>query len=186
MRKTFGLMWLVLALAVGTARSQEVTGNLEGRVLNAQGEALPGVNITIRGPSLQGMRGATSDAQGYFRILALPVGSYTVKISHTAHQGVTYENVSVRLGKTTTLGEVRLRARTVEMPEIVVSGERPLIDPTSTTAGTNLESSTYETLPVDRNFRSIVSLVPQANTSYLGDEVNLPAQSAGHHKEWIE
>ena len=166
-------MLLALTLTVGNTWSQEVTGGLEGRVLNPQGEALAAVNITIRGASLQGVRSATSDEQGYFRVPALPVGSYTVKISHPAHQGVTYEDVSIRLGNTTTLGEVRLQLPTVEMPEIVVSGKRALIDPTSTTLGANLEARTYEALPVDRNFRSIITLIPQANASFLGDEVNI-------------
>ena len=173
MRRIIGLMLLALTLTVGNTWSQEVTGGLEGRVLNPQGEALAAVNITIRGASLQGVRSATSDEQGYFRVPALPVGSYTVKISHPAHQGVTYEDVSIRLGNTTTLGEVRLQLPTVEMPEIVVSGKRALIDPTSTTLGANLEARTYEALPVDRNFRSIITLIPQANASFLGDEVNI-------------
>jgi hypothetical protein len=118
-------------------------------------------------PRHQGKRGTASENQGYFRVLALPAGSYTVKFSHIAHQTVTHENVVIRLGKTTTLGEIRLSSRTLQLSELVISAERPVVDPTSTTVGAKLSSKTYETLPTQRNFRSIVTLVPQANTSVV-------------------
>ena len=187
MRKIIRLTLLALALTVGTAWTQDVTGNLEGRVLNLKGEALPGVNVTVNGSSLQGVRGAASDERGAFRILALPVGSYTVKVSHTAYQGVTYENVSVRLGKTTTLGEVQLQARTVGLPEVVVNGEKPLLDPTSTTLGVNLRAEVLAALPLQRDYASAAVLAPQANAgSHPDDGVNVGGASGWDNTFYID
>ena len=50
---------------------------------------------------------------------------------------------------------------------------RPLIDPVSTSAGGNLTSGTYRALPSDRDYQSIVTLVPGANASSFGDRANL-------------
>ena len=41
------------------------------------------------------------------------------------------------------------------------------------TGGANLSSAEIERLPVDRNYRSTLPLLPQANISYFGDDVNL-------------
>ena len=137
MKIAIRLTLLCLTLAVGTPRAQEVTGNLEGRVLDTQGEAIAGVNITVQGPRLQGVRGTTSDARGSFHIPALPVGSCTVRISHTAYQKLTYERVSVRLGRTLAGGgpaptadrgtarDSRLRREAVDRSVIDHSGAQP-------------------------------------------------------------
>ena len=61
-----------------------------------------------------------------------------------------------------------------------------MIDPSSTTVGLNLASETYEDLPLDRNFRSIVSLALQANTSYLGDEVNISGSTGMENAYFID
>jgi outer membrane receptor for ferrienterochelin and colicin len=63
--------------------------------------------------------------------------------------------------------------RPFQLSEIVVRDDRPAIDPTSTTFGANLATEEFEVLPIDRDYRSIVALLPQANTSYLGDGVNI-------------
>lgn len=173
MVRAIAIVIVFLGLPASTSQAQQVTGNLEGRILDAQEKPLAEVSIVMQGPALQGQRGATSDDRGYFRVLVLPVGSYTVKLSHIAHHAATYENVPIRLGKTTTLGEVRLQSREMQMAEIVVSGERPVIDPTSTTIGENLRAESYNQLPVDRNFRSIATLIPQANATFYGDEANI-------------
>lgn len=190
-KANFSMHWLTglcLAVLLGgpAAQAQEVNGHLEGRVLDAQGAPIAAVNVTLRGESLQGERGATTDERGYFRVPALPVGTYTVRLSHTAYQGVTYEKVDIRLGRTTSLGEVRLQVRTMELPEVVVSGERPLIDPTSTTLGANLTAGTYQSLPVERNFRSMTALLPQANLSFFGDEVNISGTTGIENAYFID
>ena len=186
MAKKTNVIFLALAIFVGATHAQQVTGNLEGRILDAEGKPLSAVNFTVTGPSLQGTRGDVSDRLGYFRILALPAGSYTVKVSHLAYHSVTYENIAVRLGKTSYLAEVRLQSKTIEMSEIVVSGAKPPIDPASTVSGDNLVAEEYEVLPEERNYRSITTLLPQANESFLGDEANFAGATGIENKYYID
>ena len=49
----------VICFAFSVAHAQHVTGVLEGRVVDASGNPLPAVNITVGGNDVQGMRGAT-------------------------------------------------------------------------------------------------------------------------------
>ena len=180
------LILSVLCCLCGTIRAQEVTGNLEGRVLDSQRGPIDAVNIIVSGPSLQGLRGDATDDGGYFRVLALPVGSYTVKVQHLAYQEVSFQNVRVRLGKTTTLGEITLQSQVLELPAIVVSEVRPAIDPTSTSSGGNLEADFYRELPVSRDYRNIAILLPQANESFLGDEVNFAGSTGLENKYFVD
>jgi hypothetical protein len=186
LRRIFVFVSLAIGLSYTSSFAQQITGNLEGRVLDSDGGPLPAVNILVSGPSLQGTRGTASDDRGYFRVLALPVGTYTVTISHIAHQTAKYENISIRLGKTTTLGEVPLQPKTLEMGVVIVTAAKPLIDPNTTTIGANITSEEFEALPTERDFLSITSLLPQANTSFLGDDVNIAGSTGMENAYFID
>jgi len=114
--------------------SQNITGNLEGWIVDSAAAPLYGVNITLQSENLQGLRGVSTNDDGYFRIYALPIGSYTVKISFIGYQNITFENVQISLGKATNLGgQIQLHQQTYNLPQIKVTGEKFIIDPTSTT-----------------------------------------------------
>jgi hypothetical protein len=169
MVKTIILATVIFLCLLRTGWAQETTGHLAGRILDEQGQAISEANIIVTSPHLQGKRGAATNKEGHFRIIALSPGFYTVEISHIAYVPTTLQRVPVRLGKTTSLGEIHLHSRVLELPAVEVSGEKPIIDPVSTTTGANLQLEIIDTLPVDRNFRAIAELIPQANTSYYED-----------------
>src|SRR5437667_1506986 len=154
--------------------AQEVSGNLQGRVVSPRSEPVPEVRIRVTGPSLQGIRTTQPDRQGFFQVLALPAGSYRVRFERIGFRPVVVDSVLVRIGATTNLGLVTIEPQAFELGEIVVSAQRLSIDPASTTIGTNVDAATYDALPVGRDYRSVVDFLPHANTSYYaGDAVNI-------------
>jgi len=182
--KLIGTIVLILLLPVPLF-SQSPTGNLEGWILDSNGAPIVGANVTVTSPELQGMRGASTDDRGFFRLLALPSGRYTAKVRHVSYQAATFEQVQIWLSKTTTLPEVKLQQSSVQVAEVVISGERPLVDPTSAMSGGNLPLDKFDDLPLDRNYRSIASLLPGANQSYYGDEVNIAGATGVENRYFI-
>lgn len=177
---------LLLVFVPLSVLAQSTTGNLEGWIRDATGSAIVGANVTVTSPDLQGVRGISTDERGFFRLLALPSGEYNVKLQHVSYQPVTYESIHIWLGKTTTLPEVKLQQSSVEMAEVVVLGERGLLDPTSASSGANLRLEKFEVLPLDRNYRSIASLVPGADQSYYGDEINIAGATGAENRYFID
>ena len=177
---------LVFTLGIGTTNAQTTTGRLEGRVTDTAQNPVSGANIAISGENLQGARGAVSDARGRFQIAALPVGTCQVEISHVAFQHALITGVAIQLGTTTTLGDIRLPPRNVEMPGVTVVAERPLIDPSQTDEGGSLGARTIAQLPVERSYRSVITLIPQANTSYYGDGANIAGATGMENKYFID
>ncbi len=183
-------LFLVISLVISIsswAASQDVTGNLEGYVLDIDGTPIGGASVFVISPSLQGTRETATDEQGHFLLLLLPAGSYNVKIAHQAYQGADVRAVAVRLGRTTAIGEIRLKTRVSDAYEIVVSAQRPAIDPISTSAGSNLGAQAFQPLPVERNYRSISLLLPNATPSFLGDEgINLAGATGIENKYFVD
>jgi hypothetical protein len=166
--------------------AQEVTGNLEGRLVDPDGMSVIGANISVQSASLQGLRGTTSDKNGWFHVLYLPPGLYTIKISHIAFQSQIVENLKINLGKTVRLGTIGLQRKTIELGETKVTATRLQIDARSSASGMNMARETFAELPIDRNYRSVAGLLPHANVSFLGDEVNIAGASGSENRYFID
>src|SRR6266700_2761341 len=80
--------------------AQEVSGNLQGRVVSPQSDPVAEVRVTITGPSLQ----------GFFQVLALPAGSYVVRLARIGFRSVMIDSLPVRIGSTTNLGLVTVES----------------------------------------------------------------------------
>lgn len=176
----------LVGLLLSPAWPQDTTGNLEGRVTDPEGQPLAGTMVNISSPILQGDRETITDEQGNFRFVALPVGRYTVRIAHPAYQEKVLEDVFIRLGRTSSLCIITLSGRREMVHEIVVVADRPIIDTSSTTMGASLPSSYYEHLPLQRNYRNLATLLPQANQSFLGDEANFAGATGLENKYFID
>ncbi|MFC1595377.1 carboxypeptidase-like regulatory domain-containing protein [Gemmatimonadota bacterium] len=153
-------LFLILLLCP-PVQAQETTGNIQGRVLDQNGNPLPAANISVMGPSLQGQSGAFSFKDGSFMVPHIPPGIYEVTISYIGYRIVIIQDVSVKLGRTTPISEVWLEEQPIEMePVIVTGGARSLIDQTSTTTGDNFTPVDLRLLPIDRIFRSVMPMIP--------------------------
>ena len=155
--------------------------------MDPEGLPLPDVDILASSPSLQGTSGTSTSEQGYFRIVALPPGIYSLKVTHISYRNLTVSDIQVYLGKTTLVNNIKMASRTVRTTEVIVQGEKSTIDPNSASLGTNLNSAEFESLPLERNYREITALLPQANMSfYSGDEVNISGGTGRENKYFID
>jgi hypothetical protein len=187
MARRLGALVAILLTWTGTASAQDANGHVEGRVLTPDARPAPGVRVAASSPSLQLHQEVETDAGGYFRLRAVPVGTYQVRLALVGYRPVVFEGVTVRLGRTTSLGETRLELQALELGEIVVNAERPLVDLASAASVTNIPSEQFENLPTARDFRSIVSLAPQADLSLLpGDEVNIAGGTGPENAYYLD
>jgi carboxypeptidase family protein len=153
--------------------AQAVTGAIAGRALSPDGTPAAGVVVTAGGGSILGERTVTSNDAGRFLLPVLPAGTYEIDVRGVGYAPLRVTGVTVVLGGTTSLGDLRLTQQTIALPEIVVSAARPRIDPTTTANATTLDSATFLALPTDRNFRALMPLVPEADPSPYGDGTNV-------------
>ena len=153
-----GVVFFSLFLLFGALMGQQ-TGEIRGRVTDEKGEALPGVSITARSPSLQGLRATVSDKSGDFRLHLLPVGNYALTFELPAFEKLTMTGNAVRLGFTSTLSVVLTPATVAE--EVTVVAPNPLVDATSVDTSYRLNSRDLAFAPTQsRTIADIVNLAP--------------------------
>jgi outer membrane receptor protein involved in Fe transport len=109
-----------LLLAVGAVPSMaQDTGAIAGVVVDAaNGETLPGANVSIKGTTT----GTSTDLKGRYRITGLEPGSYDVLFSFVGFTQKTVTGVEVEAGETVTV-DVSLNEQTAELEEVVVTAE---------------------------------------------------------------
>jgi outer membrane receptor protein involved in Fe transport len=109
--------FLALFGLVSTAFAQK--GTIRGGVFdNANGEALLGVTVQVKGTSL----GNVTDLEGKFSI-ALDPGTYEIQISYISFQTVVISGVAVKAGEVTVLPNVMLKEDATTLEEVVVTAQ---------------------------------------------------------------
>ena len=168
MKRLAVLAAFALIVAGPVAAQETTTGSIEGRVVDAQGLAVPGATVTVT--SGQGSRTFMTDAEGRYFAPFLTPGIYTVRVELSGFNPAEQRNVNVRLGQrvelpiTMNVGGV---AETVE-----VTATPPTIDTTTTTIGATLDSDLLTRVPVQRQFTDALYLAPGVSSSGTLGEAN--------------
>ena len=148
--------WL---LAVGSAHGQQGTGELRGRVLDAQSAVLPGVSVIATNAASGQFREIVSGADGSFFMSSLTPGTYEVTAQLSGFKKYQRGGVRVEVGKTFSI-DVQLQVGGIEQ-EVTVTAETPLVDTTSKQLGGSVPTQELQDVPsLNRNFTSYLSLLP--------------------------
>ena len=143
-----GLVLVVLAATIlGPSVWAGTTGKLSGKVTNEKKEPLSGVNIRIEGQRL----GAISDEQGNYFVIGITAGTYNVRATMMGQAPYVAGNVSITPDFTTTLN-ITMRVEAVELGEVKVDAQRPLLQKDATGTTRFLSSQDLEKLPT-RGYR---------------------------------
>ena len=146
------VLW-VLAFGLGINNVLAQTGKISGRVVDGNtGEPLPGANVVIVGT----LQGATTDVDGYYTILNVRPGVYSVRASFVGYTSQVVDNVEVRIGLTTEVN-FELVPAAVGLEEIVVQAERRVVQPDLSASRVDLGAEQIAGLPVT-DITSVVGL----------------------------
>ncbi|HXI28047.1 MAG TPA: carboxypeptidase regulatory-like domain-containing protein, partial [Vicinamibacterales bacterium] len=162
-------------VAVLPALAQETTGTLKGRVIDAQGLAVPGVTVTATGP--QGAKTAVTDSDGRFSMPFLTPGSYAVRAELQGFKAVQQSNVIVSLGQTVDLSSLKMEVGGLT-ETVQVTASTPVVDTASTTTGAVLSSDMFSQVPVGRRVSDTLYMAPGVSSSGSAGSAN-PSISGG-------
>jgi hypothetical protein len=136
----------------------QATSSLRGKVVDAQGGALPGVSLQLVSPETSFTRGAVSDETGGYQFLQVPPGSYELTS--------TLEGFAVIKSKVTlqvnTPASLDLKLELAGMAEsVTVAAEAVVINTVDATIGNAFNERQVRQLPLlTRNVVELLSLQP--------------------------
>src|SRR4029077_11857850 len=95
----------VLLTAVGfmvssiSANAQTATGRVIGTVTDAHGRAIAGPKVTVTNSSTNVRSNTVTNADGFYQVLQLPVGTYTLTVEHDGFSKVVTEAESLDINQ---------------------------------------------------------------------------------------
>lgn len=113
---------IAIAVFIFTAtwlNAQTLTQTLRGKIIDQVTQTpLPGATVMVL--NTDPLVGATTDVDGNFKILKLPIGTYTIRVSFIGYKDFVLPNVVVNSGKEVVLN-IPIEEDIVQMEEIVVT-----------------------------------------------------------------
>jgi outer membrane receptor protein involved in Fe transport len=154
----------VFAFTVGGtafAQTDVTTSRITGTATAASdGGALPGVNVEVKNQETGLVAVAITDADGFYRALNLPTGSYTITATLDGFHTASTENVRLLLGVPVTVNFSMQSSSVAET--VTVTGTVPTVEITNTSASTTVQTEEIAKLPISgRDFKNLVTLTPQ-------------------------
>ncbi len=122
------------------------TGKIVGTVKDASnGQPLPGVNIVLEGTQM----GAATDAKGYFSIINVPPGRYTLKARMIGYTTTRVTGVRVRVDLTTQV-PIELSPTVLKLGKsVTITATRPMVQKDITSAQSIVDAKDMEQMPVE-------------------------------------
>jgi len=160
MKKIILAMIVLCALvAPSIALAQQTTGNINGRIVDAQGAAVPGVTVTARSPQTGFVRTDVSDGEGIYRLTALPVGNYDISAELSGFTTYSRKDVTVNVAQTTDLNVELALAGVTE--SVNVTAEVSLMKTSDSSVGGVVDVTKIESLPLNgRQFANLAVTIP--------------------------
>jgi len=139
--------------------AQTTTSTIQGTVTDANGAVVAGVEVKVSGTALAAERATTTDEEGFYRLAALPAGTYTLTFSGSGFEG-SRSTVELTLNRVVTFNVQMKVGKVGEIVE-VTSDTQPLIEPNSSSTGATITPRQITDFPVNgRNYLDLMQLVP--------------------------
>jgi hypothetical protein len=170
MKRIMAAMIAVLAIAlVGSpAAAQQTTGNIQGRITDAQKAAVPGVTVTVKNAATGYSRSEVSDTEGAYRLASLPIGTYELRAELSGFNPYDAKSVEVNVGLTT---DVNIDLKVAGVSESVnVTAESPMVQTNNAAVGQVVDVKRIENLPLNgRQFANLAATIPGVGLGFHTD-----------------
>jgi hypothetical protein len=136
-----------LAMLAGSALGQTTTGRLLGRVADATGAVVSGVNVTLTNQATGVTQARPTNASGDYNFVEVPPGTYTVTFEAAGFKRNVQKDVIIDVNQVVTLNSTLQVGQTQEIVE--VTSVAPQVDTTSTQLGAVINDRAVNQLPLN-------------------------------------
>jgi hypothetical protein len=165
------ILGMIVFCALGAAApvlAQQTTGNITGRIVDAQGAAIPGVTVTGKSAQTGFVRTDVSDGEGIYRLTALPIGVYEVNAELSGFATYNRKDVTVNVAQTTDLNiDMKLGGLT---ESVDVTADVPLMKTSDSSVGGIVDLAKIESMPLNgRQFANLAATIPGVGLGFHSD-----------------
>jgi len=177
-KSLFSSLIVVLAFA-GTTISQTASTSLQGTITDPSKSAIAGASVVLTNEARL-ERVAVTDAQGGYRLLALPPGTYTLTVTAKGFARYMQTDLQLLVNAPATANVQLKVGGTTEV--INVTGEAPALNLVDASLGNSFAETQVKEIPLEgRNVPDLLSL--QAGVTYTGNRSDIEDHSTVENQD---
>ncbi len=171
-----GAIVLVLGLISVQLHGQLPTGTILGEVKDASGALVADAQVTIHNTDTARDQAVTTGADGSYRVPALPVGRYEVKVTHAGFKTQTAKDLVLEVTQEMVVNITLQIGASSEVVE--VTSEAPLVNTTNSSLGGLVDEKKMADLPLNgRNYIDLALL--QSGISHSSEAGTISSRTTG-------
>jgi hypothetical protein len=158
----------MLAAMCVTAFAQTSRGTVAGTVIDPNGAAVAGANVTLLNTQTNVSRTSTTNDEGVYRFDAVDLGNHTVTISAAGFGELVKTNVLVNAGQTSTV-DAQLAVGSTQITVDVTAEAGAILQTEAPIRGGNITTQQVTELPIaSRNPALLALTLPGVSTNRFG------------------
>ncbi len=151
----------ISSISAPYARAQQTLGGITGTVADTSGAVVVNATVTLIGDQTKLTRTQTTNANGLYLFVNLPIGPYTLTFTQAGFESQNIPGIVVQANRTATLN-VELKVGNVT--ESITVEETPLLNAVDTTNGYVMDKLEIDSVPLPTgSFTSLAVLSPGVN-----------------------
>jgi hypothetical protein len=155
----FVLLTMLSAFCGSKVSGQDATGRVVGIIFDQSGGVIADANVTVTNVATGISRETTSDSTGFYQVLALPIGNYTVSVQRQGFRSATTAQSKLEINQTLKIDiKMELGSATETVTVESTTGTVETINPT---LGSTVSDRTVQDMPLNgRNALDLALLQP--------------------------
>ena len=167
-KRTICAFVALVAFAAAPVYAQGTTGTIAGRIVDEQGAALPGATVIGKNVETGFTRASNTDAEGLYRLTALPVGTYDITVELSGFSKHEQKGIILNVSQTLDIN-IPLKLASVQ-ESVTVTGDSPIIEASSSSVGGVVDVGRIENMPLNgRQFANLAATIPGVTLGYRSD-----------------
>jgi outer membrane receptor protein involved in Fe transport len=168
-------VFALLAVALcGSLRAQDATGRIIGTVMDPSGSAIVGASVTVTNDGTKISQSTITDENGYYQVLALPIGNYTVSAEAAGFRKQVFEHQNLQITQSLRLDAKLVIGQTSDTVEVTTQAAN--VETVNQTIGSSVTGETIQRAPLNgRDVLDLAALQPGVT------ETNPDSSAAGKY-----
>src|SRR5580658_1697164 len=138
---------LLAVLLPVLSRAQDATARITGTITDSTGAVIPEVHVTVTNTATQIARDATTDHDGFYQVLALPIGNYKVTATRDGFRTVVSTEYKLLINQALRV-DFKMQVGTAS-EKVDVGAEAAPVETVSATLGQSITGRTLTNMPLN-------------------------------------
>src|ERR1041384_1609505 len=147
------LLVLLLCAPVAFGQTQSNAADIQGIVKDSTGAVVPNATLTARNAQTGFARSATTNDEGFFRLVNIPPADYEVTVEAPNFKKTFLSKITVTVGQAADLGVITLELGQISETVTISDATAQIIERDKTSISTTIEQQRINNLPInERNY----------------------------------